>query len=132
MTTEGKDGRVTLVAGGDIGPVIEPVDQFAEALPSVWQRADLRFGQCERTYSERGVEPQFANGPAGGHSRLPPHMASIWQKAEIDIVSLAGNHEMDWGPEPLLDTCELFRGMGKHIVGAGKDGDEARRPAIVE
>lgn len=126
------NSTVTLVAGGDIGPVMEPVDQYADLLPPVWRQADLRFAQCERTYSERGTEPQYILGPPGGHSRLHPRLASIWKAAGIDIISLASNHTMDWGPEALLDTCELFRGMGKHIIGAGKDDDEARQPAIVE
>ena len=65
-------------------------------------------------------------------SRLHPRMASIWKTAGIDIISVASNHTMDWGPEAMLDTIELFRSMGKHVIGAGKDIDEARKPAIVE
>ncbi|MEI9803275.1 MAG: CapA family protein [Pseudolabrys sp.] len=123
---------VTLVAGGDFGPVIAPVDQYAELLPAAWWQADLRFAQCERSYSKRGAEPQFILGPPGGHTRLDPSMASVWNAAKIDVVSLASNHTMNWGPDALLDTCDLFRGMGKHVIGAGKDGTEARKPAIVE
>ena len=59
-------------------------------------------------------------------------MAGVWNAADIDVVSLASNHAMDWGPEALLDTIELFRGMGKLVIGAGRDGEEARTPAIVE
>lgn len=120
------------MAGGDIGPVYEPTEQFAELISPVLQQADLRLGQCERTYSDRGWDPQFLYGPGGQHARQHPRMAGIWKAADIDIVSLAGNHAMDWGPEALLDTVELFRGMGKHVIGAGKDADEARKPAIVE
>ncbi|MBI4191933.1 MAG: CapA family protein [Betaproteobacteria bacterium] len=126
------NATVTLVAGGDIGPVYEPTEQFAELISPVLQQADLRLGQCERTYSERGSEPQFSYGPGGQHSRLHPRMASVWKAAGIDIVSLASNHAMDWGPDPVLDTAELFRGMGKYVIGAGRDAEEARKPAIVE
>src|SRR5689334_3642448 len=105
------DSTVTLLAGGDVGPVYEPVEQFAELIAPVLRQADLRFGQCERIYSERGTEPQFAYRPGGNHSRLHPRFASIWKAADIDIISLASNHTMDWGPDPLLDTIELFRGM---------------------
>lgn len=130
--TEKKNATVTLMAGGDIGPVYEPMEQFAELISPVLQQADLRLGQCERTYSERGWDPQFLYGPGGQHGRQHPRMAVVWKAADIDIVSLAGNHAMDWGPEALLDTIELFRGMGKYVIGAGKDAEEARRPAIVE
>jgi poly-gamma-glutamate capsule biosynthesis protein CapA/YwtB (metallophosphatase superfamily) len=132
MAIDGKaNDKVTLVAGGDVGPMIEPVDQYADLILPVWRQADLRFGQCERSYSERGYDPQWTGSTPGGHSRLPPRMASIWQTAGIDVISIASNHAMDWGPEALLDTRELFRGMGKHVAGAGKDSEEARRPAIV-
>ncbi len=137
---ERNSATVTLMAGGDIGPVVEPAEQFAELIAPVLQQADLRFGQCERTYSERGADPQFTDGPggrelggqSGSHSRLHPRLASVWNAAGIDIVSVAGNHNMDWGPDALQDTIELFRGMGKHVIGAGRDAEEARKPAIVE
>jgi len=126
------NGTVTLMTGGDIGPVYKPTEEFAELIAPVLRQADIRLGQCERTYSLRGQEPQFAYGPGGQHSRLHPDMAGVWNAAGIDIVSLASNHAMDWGPEAMLDTVELFRGMGKIVIGAGRDAEEARKPAIVE
>lgn len=126
------DAAVTLMAGGDIGPVVGPTERFAELIAPALQQADLRFGQCERTYSKRGWEPQFAYGPGGQHTRLDPGLAGIWKAAHIDVVSLASNHTMDWGPEPVLDTIDLFRGMGKHVIGAGQDAEKARKPAIIE
>lgn len=123
---------VTLMAGGDIGPVIGPTGKFAELIAPVLKQADIRFGQCERTYSKRGWEPHFAKGPGGQLTRLDPEMAEVWKTSGIDVISLASNHAMDWGPEPVMDTIELFRGMGKHVVGAGANAEEARKPAIVE
>ena len=127
-----KEGTVTLMTGGDIGPVYEPTDEFAELIAPVMREADVRLGQCERVYSERGQPPQFAYGPGGQHTRLHPRFASVWNAAGIDIVSLASNHAMDWGPDALLDTIEMFRGMGKTVIGAGRDEEEARKPAIIE
>lgn len=127
-----EQGTVTLLAGGDIGPTVDPVDELAEHLVPVMDQADLRFAQCERVYSERGLPPHWNQGPTGQHARLPARMASIWETTKIDVVSLASNHAMDWGPEPMLDTVELLRGMGKHVIGAGIDSEAARRPAIVE
>jgi poly-gamma-glutamate synthesis protein (capsule biosynthesis protein) len=126
------NGTVTLMTGGDIGPVYEPTEEFAELIAPVLKQADIRLGQCERVYSQRGAEPQFTYGPGGQHSRLHPRMAGVWNAAGIDIVSLASNHAMDWGPDALLDTVELFRGMGKTVIGAGKDAEEARTPAIID
>jgi len=123
---------VTLMTGGDIGPVYEPTEEFAALIAPVLKQADVRLGQCERTYSERGWMPQYSTGPTGQHSRLHPKLAGVWDAAGIDIVSVASNHAMDWGPEAMLDTVEMFRGKGKQVIGGGKDGDEARKPAIVE
>jgi Bacterial capsule synthesis protein PGA_cap len=123
---------VTLMAGGDSGPVIAPTEKFGELIAPVLAQADIRFGQCERTYSKRGWDPQFAYGPGGQRTRLDPEMAGIWKSTHMDVISLASNHAMDWGPEAILDTADLFRSMGKHVIGAGKDAEEARKPAIVE
>ena len=122
---------ITLMAVGDIGPVYEPVD-YADLVAPVLRTADVRLGQCERTYSEKGTPPQFSYGPGGTHSRLPPRMASLWDAAGIDVVSLASNHAMDWGPDAMLDTASLFRKMGKQVVGAGVDGRDARKPVVIE
>jgi poly-gamma-glutamate synthesis protein (capsule biosynthesis protein) len=59
-------------------------------------------------------------------------MAGVWNAAGIDIVSLASNHAMDWGPDAMLDTVEMFRGMGKIVIGAGRNANEARAPALIE
>ncbi len=123
---------VTLMAGGDIGPVIKPVDQFAELIAPVLQQADIRFGQCERTYSKRGWPPRYATVSTGMNTRLDPEMASIFKAARMDVVSLAGNHTMEWGPEALEDTVGLFHSMGMQVVGAGKNEKEARRPVVIE
>ena len=131
MAEQGKS-TVTLMSGGDIGPVYEPTEEFAELIAPVLKQADLRLGQCERVYSERGWEPQFALGPGGQHTRLHPRMAGVWDAAGIDIVSIASNHAMDWGPEAMLDTVDFFRGRGKLVIGGGRDEEEARKPAIVE
>ncbi len=125
------NATVTLMAGGDIGPVVEPTEQFAELIAPVLQQADLRLGQCERTYSQRGADPQFS-WPSGAHTWLHPRMAAVWTAANFDIISLASNHAMDWGPDPVEDTMDMFRSMGKHVIGAGRDIAEARKPAIVE
>ena len=53
--TDISKNTVTLMAGGDIGPVSGPTEKFAELITPVLRQADLRFGQCERTYSKRRI-----------------------------------------------------------------------------
>jgi poly-gamma-glutamate capsule biosynthesis protein CapA/YwtB (metallophosphatase superfamily) len=120
---------VTLLGVGDVGPLHEPVAAYSELAKPTLAAADIRFGQVERVYSERG-SLQVHSG--GAHSRVKPHMASVFTDCGFDVVSLASNHAMDWGEDALLDTVALLRDKGLHVIGAGKNLEESRRPAIVE
>ncbi len=128
MTTA-EANEVTLMAVGDVGPIHEPMDQYGVLAKPILNTADLRFGQCERVYSERGYM-QVHSG--GAHSRVKPELASIFTDLNLDIVSLASNHAMDWGEEAMLDTKALLEKKGIIVIGAGYNIDEARRPAIIE
>jgi poly-gamma-glutamate capsule biosynthesis protein CapA/YwtB (metallophosphatase superfamily) len=120
---------VTLLGVGDVGPLHEPIAPYSELAKPVLAAADIRFGQVERVYSERG-SLQLHSG--GAHSRVKPHLASVFTDCGFDVVSLASNHAMDWGPDALLDTVDLLRGKGLRVIGAGRNLREARAPAIIE
>lgn len=47
-------GTLTLIVGGDVGPILKPVDRFTEKIAPLLKQADIRFAQCERAYSKRG------------------------------------------------------------------------------
>ena len=129
---ERSDSTVTLMTGGDIGPVYEPTEEFAELIAPVLAQADLRLGQCERVYSERGSEPQFTLGPADSTAAcIRAWPACGTPRASTSCRSRATTR---WtgARMRMLDTVELFRGMGKTVIGAGRDAEEARKPAIVE
>lgn len=117
------------MACGDVGPIHEPMNAYPVLAKPTLQQADIRFAQVERVYSERGAL-QLHSG--GGHSRLKPHMASIFSDCGFDVVSLASNHAMDWGEDAMLDTAALLRERGMKVIGAGRNLEEAREPAIVE
>ena len=120
---------VVLMGCGDVGPIHEPMNAYSELARPTLSAADLRFAQVERVYSDRG-SLQVHSG--GGHSRVKPHLASVFTDCGFDVVSVASNHAMDWGEDALLDTIALFRDKGMHVVGAGRNLREARRPVIVE
>src|SRR5436309_9762383 len=119
---------VVLLGCGDVGPIHEPMAQYSELVRDTLAAADIRFAQVERVYSDRGeLQPH-----GGAHGRLPPHLASVITDCGFNIVSVAGNHAMDWGAAALLDTIELLRGMGVQTIGAGRNLAEARQPAMIE
>lgn len=122
-------GRAIILGCGDVGPIHEPIARYSELVRPVLAQGDIRFAQAERVYSNRG-SLQLHSG--GAHSRLPPDMASVFSDCGFDVVSLAGNHAMDWGPEALIDTMAVLRERGIRVVGAGRNLAEARAPAILE
>jgi poly-gamma-glutamate capsule biosynthesis protein CapA/YwtB (metallophosphatase superfamily) len=50
----------------------------------------------------------------------------------IDVVSVANNHSLDYGPDAFLDTLRHARAAGIAPVGGGSTGAHARRPVLVE
>jgi poly-gamma-glutamate synthesis protein (capsule biosynthesis protein) len=123
---------LTLVVGGDVAPVRQPVDRLADLIAPAIADRDFLIGQCERTYSTRGAYQDWATVPGGKWSRLDLDYASVWQAAGINVASVASNHALDWGLEPFLDTIELFRSWGMQVVGGGASEEEARRPVLME
>lgn len=131
MEKSAGSGALTLITGGDVAPVAQPVDRLAELiLPDLTDR-DFLLAQCERTYSTRGAYQDWATIPGGHWSRLSPDYATIWKAAGINVASVASNHAFDWGIEPFLDTIALFRSWGLTVVGGGANEAEARTPAVL-
>jgi poly-gamma-glutamate synthesis protein (capsule biosynthesis protein) len=125
----GETHELVLMGCGDVGPIHEPMDAYSVLAQPTLTSADLRFAQVERVYSERGAL-QVHSG--GAHSRCNPALVSVFEDCGFDVVSVASNHAMDWGPNALLDTIELLQRKGVHVVGAGRNLDEARSAAIIE
>lgn len=124
--------EITFLGAGDCGPVHGPqdgfpIERYSELVRPTLQSVDLRFGNCERQYSSRGTASELSP-----HGRQPPGMAKIFTDCGFDAVTIANNHMFDFGPEALLDTRALLLEKGIAVTGAGRDLDEARRPAIVE
>jgi hypothetical protein len=114
---------------GDVGAVHGPVDGYSTLIRPVLAVGDIRFANCERVYSDRGT----LNLHGGHHhTRVKPQMASIFSDCGFDVLSVANNHAMDWGPDAFLDTIELLRAKGIQTAGGGRNIEEARRPAIIE
>lgn len=64
--------------------------------------------------------------------RGPPEGASVLRNAGVHVVSLANNHILDYDSENLIETLELLDQHEIAWTGAGRDLQEARRPAILK
>ncbi|MPZ44736.1 MAG: hypothetical protein GEV05_15300 [Betaproteobacteria bacterium] len=122
---------VTIAAGGDVGTGHNPPEIAFASVRRVLSRADIRFAQVERLYSERGTY-QWQSLARNLEVRQPPQQAEVFRGVPFDVLSLASNHTGDWGPEAVEDTVDTFRRLGIPTVGAGRNIAEARRPAIIE
>jgi poly-gamma-glutamate capsule biosynthesis protein CapA/YwtB (metallophosphatase superfamily) len=64
--------------------------------------------------------------------RAPRHRAADLASLGFDLLHLANNHAMDFGPAGLAGTIEALAEAGLGSVGAGESLAEASRPAILE
>ncbi len=64
--------------------------------------------------------------------RSPPESLDLIVEAGIDVVVLANNHTLDFGPEALAQTLREVDAVGLHRVGAGLTAEEAYQPLILE
>ena len=123
---------LSILIGGDCGPALGPAEGFpiegyTELVRPVLEKADIRFVNCMRTYSSRGVYTEAARQVC-----QPLEMADIFSNGLFDAVTMANNHSYDSGPDALVDTRSLLNSRGIQVTGAGRNLAEARKPAIVE
>lgn len=64
--------------------------------------------------------------------RARPDTVECLKLAGVDVVALANNHILDYDSPCLLETLETLGSNGLAYSGAGRDMDEARRPAVIE
>ena len=91
------------------------------------RRADLAMVNVETAVSRRG-----APAAKSFTFRAPDSLWRALVAAGVDVVTLANNHSLDYGPVALEDTIRGARRAGLAVVGAGRDPSEAYAPAVVE
>jgi len=113
------------------GPIPRPVDFgyiWGDALAELETRApDLRVINLETS-----VTTSDEAAPKGINYRMHPKNTPCLQAADIDCCVLANNHVLDWGGVGLVETLDTLQGAGLATAGAGRDAEEADRPAVLE
>jgi poly-gamma-glutamate synthesis protein (capsule biosynthesis protein) len=116
----------TVLATGDLAMDRENYDESFAATCAVLQAADITFGQLETSFAKKGVRL-----PQARHAVLArPDGAAALGRAGFNVISMAGNHCMDWGNEAFFETRDHLRAAGLRVVGAGANITEARKPVI--
>ncbi|MEJ2605449.1 MAG: CapA family protein [Anaerolineales bacterium] len=130
----GFDAATHLVAVGDvmldrrIGERIangNPIFPF-ELVFDFLSTADVTVGNLECAMGEQGAPVD-----KGYTFRAPAEAARSFAIAGFDLLSLANNHAMDYGPEALLDAISLLEKNHVQSVGAGEDAAAAAAPVIL-
>lgn len=95
---------------------------------SILKAADIAIANLESTLASSGGK----NADKDVTFRGDPRGIESLKAAELDAVSLANNHVLDYGPQPLLDTIEALDQASIGHAGAGKDKTAAWTPATIE
>lgn len=115
-----------------VGDVMLGRDVAGEPRPLVavspWLRtADLVVGNLECTIAVGGT-PR----PGPYRLRAPLSSTAALREAGFDVLGLANNHALDYGPEGLAETVSRLEGAGIDAVGAGPDAAAASQPLVRE
>jgi poly-gamma-glutamate synthesis protein (capsule biosynthesis protein) len=112
----------------DAPPLAEQVradpQHVLDPVKAVLSSADLAMVNVETAITDRG-EPVAGKNY---HFRSPAQTFAALRAAGVDVVNMANNHALDYGPVGLEDTFAAIKASKLAVVGIGHDADEAYRP----
>jgi hypothetical protein len=101
----------------------DPNGVLAPVTP-VLSSADLAMVNLETAITERGEPVPGKNF----HFRSPPLAFTALKAAGIDVVNMANNHALDYGPVGMQDTFDAIQSSGFPVTGIGHNAAEAFQP----
>lgn len=104
-----------------------PTHPWGDTLP-LFRTADVRVCNLECVLSDRG-RPWSAT-PKVFHFRTDARNAAVLRAAGLNMVAIANNHVLDYEHDALLEMLESLDRAGIAHAGAGRNLDEAWRPAL--
>ncbi len=127
---------VSLVAVGDVmlGTwVIPHLENSGATYPfeptrHILESADLAIANLEAPFTARGEavkDKPFT-------FRVPPKHAVGLKESGFDVLHLANNHILDFGPDGLFDTITTLDSLALAHIGAGENTAAAFAPVILE
>ena len=108
-----------------------PLESFvAPDVVAFAQEADVFVLNLECCIAEGGTRWPDPRKPF--FFRAPPRATELLAHLDVDCVTLANNHALDFGVTALLETLAHLADAGIAAVGAGATVDEARAPVVLE
>lgn len=113
------------------GPVNRPVD-----FDYVWGEALGLLEAVKPAARIINLETAVTDHPEpwpgkGINYRMHPQNAPVLDAIQTDCCVLANNHVLDWHAPGLVQTLDTLHGRAIATAGAGRDADEAKRPAVL-
>ncbi len=138
MSESGEQKSLKLLFVGDVmlgrlvNTILEvehPTYPWGDTL-SLFQKADVRLCNLECVIAERGTP--WSATPKVFHFRSDAKNVAVLNAAQIDAVSLANNHVLDFSYEGLFDMLHHLEQAGIRFAGAGATLKEAAEPIMWE
>jgi hypothetical protein len=137
LTYGGEGPRATVVFGGDTSfarGVEEAIRKHGGGDPAwalakirpVLANADLAFLNLECVFTKDRTKPLAKRWVIGA----PPESLTALTTAGVDVVSLANNHSMDFGPAGLSSTLDALRTAGIQALGVVQAADDDPVPLV--
>ena len=126
--------RIVMVGDVIITEAIDPQIAFGNTLP-ILQNGDITLANVEGVICDESVStlPGKTESGSGGHVRMPSGpIESILQLANVDAVSTANNHTMDFGEEGLIQTLDALDKAKIPHAGSGMNIEEAHKPVFLD
>ena len=101
-------------------------DQPFSGVAATLAKSDINLANLESPIARGGKEYTAKKF----RFRAEPEVAKAMRKAGFNLVTLANNHSMDFGPEALTETMTNLETAGITWVGAGENLAKARRIAF--
>ena len=122
---------LTIAFAGDVhfaGVLADRLDDPSTAmgpLTSVLAAADIGILNLETAITTRGA-PQAKQFTF----RAPPVVFDALKVAGVDVVTMANNHALDYGPNSVPDALAAAQTAGMPVVGLGADDQQAFTPWV--
>lgn len=118
--------RLVLTGAGDV--ILDRDDHLTgfKNVRDIFRAADFAYVNMEQILADEGIPHPCQSVSKGSR------FVETYVDAQVDIVSCATNHAMDWGVPGLLGTIETLDKAGVAHMGTGANLAEARKPVILE